>query len=269
MSTDLTMRYGTVSEKYSEELAAHADEGPIWMINLMAYRSHADYSDGRVTSLTGREVDDLYAPLDALAKVGAEIVFLADVESQLLGDSPKWDRVAIVKYPTRGAFLEMVQDPDYAVVHQHKDAGMSHTFIVGGIPFDPPPLPDDAPSLDNVPFPSTPEDGRVVVCHVLRYKSREVYNHMETYQMAAGAIAVPLGVRLPAWFQAEGTLIGDGRTWDQIRFNAFPSKAAFMALVFDPERLKVQGEHRETAIEDTYTMILRPVIDNLEASVKS
>jgi hypothetical protein len=34
--------------------------------------------------------------------------------------------------------------------------------------------------------------------------------------------------------------VGDGRTWDQVRFNVFPSRAAFMAAVFDPERLKAR-----------------------------
>ena len=74
-------------------------------------------------------------------------------------------------------------------------------------------------------------------------------------------IAVPHGVRLAAWFEAEGTIVGDGRSWHQARFNAFPSKEAFLAVVFDPARLDAQHNHREVAIADTYTMILRPFID--------
>ena len=35
---------------------------------------------------------------------------------------------------------------------------------------------------------------------------------------------MPNGVRIAGWFAAEGTIVGDGRTWDQVRFNAFPSK---------------------------------------------
>jgi hypothetical protein len=64
----------------------------------------------------------------------------------------------------------------------------------------------------------------------------------------------------------EGTIVG-GRQWDQARFNAFPSKAAFMAVVLDPDRLRAQAEHREVALADTYTLILRPSIDRLAASV--
>ena len=34
-----------------------------------------------------------------------------------------------------------------------------------------------------------------------------------------------------------------------------------------PERLKAQAEHREVALADTYTMILRPTIDRLHESI--
>jgi hypothetical protein len=60
--------------------------------------------------------------------------------------------------------------------------------------------------------------------------------------------------------------MGDGRQWDQVRFNAFPSKAAFMAVVADPDRLAAQKDHREPSIADTYALILRPSINRLEKS---
>jgi hypothetical protein len=59
----------------------------------------------------------------------------------------------------------------------------------------------------------------------------------------------------------------DGRSWDEVRFNAFPSREAFMAVSLDPERLAAQAENRETAIADTYTMILRLFIDRLTESL--
>jgi hypothetical protein len=39
--------------------------------------------------------------------------------------------------------------------------------------------------------------------------------------------------------------------------------------VLDPDRLKVQAEHREVALADTYTLILRPTIDRLAESLVS
>lgn len=74
----------------------------------------------------------------------------------------------------------------------------------------------------------------------------------EWYVRPTVALAAPSHVFDSAgWFDAEGTIMGGGRTWDQVRFNAFPSKAAFMAVALDPERLRMQADHRETAIADT------------------
>ena len=74
-------------------------------------------------------------------------------------------------------------------------------------------------------------------------------------------------MRIAGWFDAEGTIMGDGRTWDQLRFNAFPSKAAFMAVALDPDRLRMQADHRQTAVADTYSLLLAPMIDRLAESI--
>jgi len=265
-----SVRYGSIDHDYAARLATVApeDDGPVWMINLMAYRPRAEYLDGRPTELTGRQADDRYAPFDSLAGVGAELVFVADVEAQLLGDSPQWDRIGVVRYPTRRAFLDMQARPDFQAQHVHKEAGMSETIILAGLPLDLPALPEDAPGWSAVPHPPTAEDGPVVVLHVLKFADDPSGGaDMASYQQEAGRVAVPHGVRLAGWFGVEGTVVGDGRSWDQARFNAFPSRAAFEAVVFDPDRLAAQAEHREVAIADTYTMITRPFIDRLHESV--
>ena len=112
-----------------------------------------------------------------------------------------------------------------------------------------------------------------MVLHVLKYGDAEAANvspeDMEAYSNAAAKVAVPNGVRIAGWFAAEGTIVGDGRSWDQVRFNEFPSKAAFMAVVIDPDRLEAQKQHREAAIADTYTMIVRPTINRIAESVEA
>jgi hypothetical protein len=106
-----------------------------------------------------------------------------------------------------------------------------------------------------------------MVIHVLKYHDAVdaaiTPEDMDAYSRAAAYSAGPHGVRVAGWFAAEGTILGDGRTWDQVRFNLFPSKAAFMAVVMDPARLEAQRASREPAIADTYTMIVRPSIDRL------
>ncbi len=274
MSTD-TPRYGTVDRDYGMRLATTPpdEDGPVWMVNLMKYRDVAEYADDSAgaggEAISGREADDLYTPLESLAGVGAEIVFGGDVDQQLLGDAPIWDRVGVVKYPTRRSFIEMQSRPDFQRQHVHKEAGMQETIVIGCQPIATPTAPDGVQPVDwaDVPHPPTAEDGPVMVIHVLKYhdaaRASITPEDMAAYQRAAGDVAVPHGVRIAGWFAAEGTILGDGRTWDQVRFNLFPSKAAFMAVVMDPARLEAQKANREPAIADTYTMIVRPTINNL------
>lgn len=261
--------YGTVDHEYAVRLATTpaAEDGPVWMINLMKYRDRAEYLDGRETTLTGREADDAYAPVDVLEAIGAEVVFFGDVEHQLLGDAPRWDRVAVVKYPTRRSFIEMQARPDFRERYVHKEAGMEQTFVIGAQPFAPPEIPIEQPDWADVPFPSTAEDGDVMVIHVIRFNEGGAETDMAEYQQAAGAIAVPLGVRLAGWFAVEGTIVGDGRSWDQVRFNHFPSLEAFMTLALHPDRVAPHRDHREVAIADTYTLVVRPLVNRIAESI--
>lgn len=79
------------------------EEGPVVMLNLLRFRP-----DG------GRERYAEYgaavAPL--LERVGGRIVFAGEPAAALLGDD-SWDLVALVEYPSREAFLEMISSPAY------------------------------------------------------------------------------------------------------------------------------------------------------------
>jgi hypothetical protein len=184
---------------------------------------------------------------------GGELVLLANVADQFLQDEPRWASVSITKHAGAAAVPPLVADDDRT------------TIAVRGRPLPVPPVPDP-PSWDDVPHPPTVEDPSVLVIHLIRFEDGGADNDMVSYQNAAGQVAVPHGVRLDGWFGIDDTLLGDGRTWDQVRFNAFPSRAAFLAVVFDPARLEAHKDHREVAIADTYTMILRPLVDTLLAS---
>ena len=276
-----TVRYGTPNTEYAMSMAMMPpeDDGPVWMVNLMKYREVADYADGRESAISGRDADDAYSPLDSLAAVGAAPVFFGDVDQQLLGDATTWDRVAVVKYPTRKAFIDMQSLPSFQKSHHHKDAGMESTIVMGSQPMEMPTPPEGFEQADwaDVPHPPTADDGPVVVVHVLRFHdtaqgtaaAERTPDQMEQYQTAAAKVALGHGVRISGWFAVEDTIIGDGRAWHQVRFNEFPSKAAFMAVVMDPVRLEAQKDHREAAIADTYTMIVRARLNELEASIDS
>ena len=106
--------YGTPNwEMLQRWLALPAeDDGPFWALNLMKYRAVAAYADGSDAEVSGKEADDAYAPLGPLAAIGATVAFHGDVLEQRAG-TPGWDRVGIVRYPTRAAFFAMQQRDDF------------------------------------------------------------------------------------------------------------------------------------------------------------
>ena len=237
-----------------------------WRENYVKYKEQADYGDGESQGRTGREADDAYTPVGPLTAIGAEIVYVAEVESTPLGDGTQWDRVAIVKYPTRKSFIDMQSRDDFQKQHVHKEAGMDFTFVIGCQPMDPQPDLGETASWDDVQYPPTADDGEIHVWHVIKWADGGAET-MQGYHEGAAGPATRSGLEIGGCFDAEGTILGDGRTWDQCRLNIFPSLQEFVEnVVNDPGRLKAQSSNREPAMADTYTLLCRPVVNRLRAS---
>ena len=227
----LKHKYGHIDKDYAMALATRApeDDGPIYMVNLMKYHEVAQYTDdaGVDKPISGREADDRYNPSSILGKIGATIVFVGDVVGNHVG-TEDWDRIAIVRYATRKSFIDMQTRKDFGEKHVHKAAGMQRTVIVCCRPED--------PSLDERGRPKT-DDDRLVAMVVRRTESR-----------SAAFAALPGATN----FAAEGTIIGDGRTWDTVQFVPINSTS-------DAESL---AKSLTTAAEgDMYVMTVRASMD--------
>ena len=97
----------TSSERI-KEMMEPGPEGPIYMINLLKFKEHAEYEDGRDTKLTGYEAYQIYGKgvAQLLPKYGGEVFFMGDVTFLSLGQVEElWDEVAIAKYPDRGSLV--------------------------------------------------------------------------------------------------------------------------------------------------------------------
>ena len=181
----LAHNYGRIDKDYGLHLATRPPEedGPIFMVNLMKYHEVAQYTgDGEAANISGREADDKYNPSSILNKLGADIMLAADVRTSVLGED--WDRIAIVRYPTRRAFIEMQTRKDFAEKHVHKNAGMLRTI-----------LPCCTPAKADLNTRQRPSGG-LSLDHIVMVVSAE---------------------RFPgATFNVEGTIIGDGRNWSSV-----------------------------------------------------
>jgi uncharacterized protein (DUF1330 family) len=97
-------------------------------LNLLKFKQHAEYEDGRETSLSGREAYALYAAEVAkvITQVGGKLTFAADVARLMLGEVEElWDQVGIAMYPSRAAMFQMIQLPKYAEISVHRTAGLA------------------------------------------------------------------------------------------------------------------------------------------------
>lgn len=126
-----------VLEPTDAQLSAFADADqtqPIAMLNLLKFRDRAEYTDGRdAGALTGRDAYGLYAAvaMQQVAEVGGRFFWGAPDTATFIGnESDSWDMVAIVRYPSRAAFLEMIDKPAYRAAIPHRDAGLLRTIIL-------------------------------------------------------------------------------------------------------------------------------------------
>lgn len=195
--------YGTIDVDFAARLANYpVADGPVYMLNLMKYHEVAQYEDG-TDQVSGREADDRYAPVEILADLGAQVTLFGDV----VASSEDWDRVAVVRYPTRRSFIAMQSRPDFAEKHRHKRAGMHHTTIVALAPPEEPPV-----------------DGRGRVL-------------VELWSGDA-----PRNDAVATDFRAEGTIVGDGRRWDGARVGRLEVPVSLALDRGEAHRLLVEVE---------------------------
>jgi uncharacterized protein (DUF1330 family) len=110
-------------------------EGPVVMLNLLKFREKADYDDGE--AISGEQAYARYQHAFTVS-VGAisqaQVLFDGPAEQVFIGvaGTPEtdWDKVLIVRYPTRGHFLAMMADPGYKRALRHRYAGLARTVLL-------------------------------------------------------------------------------------------------------------------------------------------
>ncbi|HTU69959.1 MAG TPA: DUF1330 domain-containing protein [Candidatus Baltobacteraceae bacterium] len=101
-------------------LAASPDDGPVMMLNLLAYREG------------GREHYRAYMAVAqrALKEVGGSVVLFGRASEPFIGPpDERWDEVLIVRYPSRAAFLRMLSFDYYRDSLVHRRNALQRTRI--------------------------------------------------------------------------------------------------------------------------------------------
>jgi uncharacterized protein (DUF1330 family) len=107
--------------------AAQIDE-PVVMVNLLRFGPGGAESYRRYAT----EVQPF------LESVGATVLYAGDASHVVAGDIDKawWDAIAVVRYPSRGAFVAMASNPDYQKkAHPHRVAALESTHLIATDPW--------------------------------------------------------------------------------------------------------------------------------------
>ena len=93
----------------------------------MKFRDKAEYEDGRETNLSGAEAYQIYGAATGplIKKLGGDVVFTSVVKGMVVGEVEElWDVMAIAKYPSLQAFIDMLSSSEYLSAYHHRIAGL-------------------------------------------------------------------------------------------------------------------------------------------------
>jgi len=175
------------------------------MLGLEKFRS--DVTERPVRAVARSGADQSYAPIPLLTTVGAALCFAAEV----VASSGGWDRVAVIGYPSRQAFVRLAYEPQFLDWHAAKETRLERSMVMGMLP------------AGNLPGPAS--SGRILL------------------EAWAGPTPALLTAGPATMFEVEGTVIGDGRQWSGIRYTpiasgtSLPLRAAtpgYQALLLEP-----------------------------------
>lgn len=197
--------YGLVDADYGMRLRGVTDQadGPIYMLSLTRFRPGCGQILGRGAD---QDPDSRYIPIALLSAVDANLCFVADV----IAGSGGWNRIGVIRYPTRRAFLQLGDRSDTREWNARKEERAERMIMLGLIPI-----------------------GRLPVGHSQRVLV-EVWHGPAPEPIAAGTATE---------FEVEGTFLGDGRQWSGARYTAIdrgtalplvPARFGYLAVLVEP-----------------------------------
>lgn len=104
------------SDEMLADMLASEDPSSIVMVNLLEVRNQEELD----------QYSRMVLPL--IGKHGGSYVYGGPVEGDVIGGGD-WDFVALVRYPSRRAFAEMILSDDYALAAPHRIEGLERAEL--------------------------------------------------------------------------------------------------------------------------------------------
>lgn len=126
----------TPTREQFTEFAHGTRDGEVVMINLLHFARSDDAAPdpAEATETTGAGAyRDYSAQVVKMVEArGGRVIWTGRPENVLIGDSSAdaWDLVALVSYPSRSAFIDMVTSPSYETAHADRERGLDRTVLL-------------------------------------------------------------------------------------------------------------------------------------------
>jgi uncharacterized protein (DUF1330 family) len=115
-------------------LQSFPEDTQVFMLNLLRFRARAEYREGfDAEPCSGADAYDRYseAVMPLLEAVGGEVVWQGRPAAMVIGpDDKDWQRMLLVRYPSKHAFLDMVSSEKYLAVAPHRTAALTDSRLI-------------------------------------------------------------------------------------------------------------------------------------------
>jgi uncharacterized protein (DUF1330 family) len=118
-------------------LLASTETGPVVMVNLLKFKDRADAPD---TGMSGIDAYAKYAKemVGIVESGGGRMIWSGRVTGMVLGESDvDFDMIALVEYPSRQAFAQVVGDARVQQIAVHRAAGLNGQWLIAATAADP------------------------------------------------------------------------------------------------------------------------------------
>src|SRR5262249_38604 len=127
----------TPNEDQFVAYAKSEHEGEVHMLNLLRYKRSAETNkeDGDRTG-EGEYAEYGRQVVKMVEDRGGRVVWMGKPIGVFIGDvdANERDAIALVAYPSRQAFLDMVSTKEYGEAHSHREAGLADTVLIACAP---------------------------------------------------------------------------------------------------------------------------------------
>lgn len=227
------------SEATRAALARLPDDGPVVMLNLLEFPD-----DGATYAKYAR------IALPQIRNRGGAILYAG---TPLIGDAAAghWDRVILVGYPNRAAFLDMLANSDYQRGLPHRAAGLVRTVLYAFVP-------RDHRTASTVLAPVPVEGGdEIFVLNLLRFRSGGGRESYLKYSEAVTPLIQERGGRPALILEAQLPLVSD-ETWQDLYLVRYPNIESLSDMV-GTETWRKANEHRHRGLDLTWAFPTRPL----------